>query len=115
MPSLKHFVFGRFGVVGELRKNSSFSSFIKDFFFFFHFLKLQTKGLISRSGPCGLPKISFINELRTRGFLGSCLPPVPLKVTLEGAQPLPQVAYLGLPLLSPLPRLPDFPSQSPGA
>lgn len=45
MPSLKHFVFGRFGVVGELRKNSSFSSFIKDFFFFFHFLKLQTEQL----------------------------------------------------------------------
>ena len=44
MPSLKHFVFGRFGVVGELRKNSSFSSFIKDFFFF-HFLKFQTEQL----------------------------------------------------------------------
>lgn len=57
MPSLKYSVFSCFGVVGELRKNSS--NFIKDFSFFISSNSKLIKSLISLSGHSGLPRSVF--------------------------------------------------------
>ena len=97
MPSLKYSVFSCFGVVGELRKNSS--NFIKDFSFL-HFRKLQTDQklnfIIWTQWPAqeGLPLMSC-----GLGVSRGCFSAKPLKATFSSTGmsfPLPWVAYLGV-------------------